>query len=281
MRNIAPHLQDVSVLAALLPPFPRVVIKALDLLRDDKTNIDDLAGLIRNDPVLTGNVISTANHMRRAHARSDLTDTFAAASLIGVDRLRRIVVTAGMNRFVLGADTDDYFYKHAIAVAICAQEIAAMCGENSDEAYIAGILHDIGEHCLCVIDAEAFMIAHEKSHFDGNQMGWESQIFGVNHCQIGEQLAYCWNLPAHIADAIGAHHDQEPPRGELQAIVCLAETLAMSLNIPASNRNRVAKINGEAVAMLGIEWGSPESIDCFGRCVARFSHAVLPVTTCD
>jgi hypothetical protein len=60
----------------------------------------------------------------------------------------------------------------------------------------------------------------------------------------------------------------------ITAVVCLGETLARALDIPPSANNRVTKINTPAVELLGLHWGSPEMLDCLGRCHARFLQAV-------
>ena len=268
-------LHDIEAIARLLPPFPKVVLQLLELLRDEESSFEVMGRLIRNDPVLSGNVLGLANHIRRLHAYSDLTDPFAAASLIGVNRVRRIVVSLGMNRFIGGGAGSDFFFKHSFAVAVTTQELAGMCDVSPDEAYITGILHDVGQLCFHVLDEKAFLQAYKQSAADGRLLEREAEIFGADHCQVGAELARYWNLPDDVLSAIRSHHDDLLATSPLQAAVCLGETLARALDLPPSPNNRVMQINTPAQALLGIVWDSPEMLDCFGRCHARFMQGVL------
>ena len=261
---------DIEAIARLLPPFPKVVLQLLELLRDEASSFEVMGRLIRNDPVLAGNVLGQANHVRRLHAQSDLADPFAAASLIGINRLRKIVVSIGMNRFIGGGAGSDFFFKHSFAVAVTTQELAVMCDVSPDEAYITGILHDVGQLSFHVMDEQAFLQAYEQSTADGRLLEREAEIFGADHCQMGAELAQYWNLPEDVVSAIRAHHDDRLATSHLQAAVCLGETLARALDMPVSSKNRVLKINRPACELLGIRWDSPEMLDCFGRCHARF-----------
>ncbi|MCF8168154.1 MAG: HDOD domain-containing protein [Rhodoferax sp.] len=270
MLKLHNPIEDIEAIARRLPPFPKVILQLLDLLRDDESSLELMARLIRNDPVLSGTVLGMANHIRRMHAQSDLTDTFAAASMIGVNRVRQIVVNVGMNQFMSGSVGSDFFFKHALAVAITTQEIALMCDISPDEAYVAGILHDVGQLCFHILDEKSFLSAYEQSALDGRLLEREAEIFGLDHCQIGAMLVDHWKLPADLVQAVRAHHDDHLAIRNLQAAVCLGETLARALDIPSSPKNRVLKINAPALELLNIQWSSPEMLDCFGRCHARF-----------
>jgi putative nucleotidyltransferase with HDIG domain len=209
--------------------------------------------------------------VRRLHAQVDLSDPYAAASLIGVTHVRRIVINVGMNRF-LGDRANSFFFRHSFAVAVTSQELAALCGVSPDEAYIAGILHDVGQLCFHMIDDQAFQDAYLQSAVDGKLIEREAALFGMNHCQIGAKLAQYWNLPEEVLSAIATHHDEATVTSRLQAVVCLGETLSRALDMPASPRNRVLTLNSKAVEFLEIDWSTPDMLDCFGRCRARFQQ---------
>lgn len=269
-----PPMAEISRLAGILPPFPKIVLQLLDLLRDEEFSLDSLARTARHDPVISGKLLAIANHLRRLRAQPDLVDPFAAASLVGVNRVRGVVVAAGMNRFLAEGSRDTFFFSHSLAVAIAAHELALLCGVPPEEAYIAGILHDIGHLCFHVLDAKTFHEAYRRSIMDGRLLEREVEIFGLDHCQIGARLAEHWNLPPAVQSAILTHHDAETVTGKLQATVCLAETLAHALDLPPSPNNRVTKINPLALETLGLQWHSPEMLDCFGRCRALFRQAL-------
>lgn len=266
--------QEIPRLAAALPPFPRVVQQMLELLRDDDLSIETLARVARNDAVIAGQILSVANHVRRLRLQSDLSDPFAAASLIGLNRVRQIVVGAGMNRFVqVAAGSTPFFYAHSLAVAIVAQELAAMHDLSPEDAYIAGILHDIGQLCFHVLDREAYRVVSEQAAVDGRLVEHERAAFGYDHCLIGCLLAEHWHLPEGVLRAIATHHDDDAPENRLQAVVMIAEVLTRALDLPESPNNRVVRVNPLACELLEVDFSSPAMLDCLGRCRARYRHA--------
>lgn len=265
---------EVARLAKRLPPFPQIVIELLDLLGADDASLDALTRLARNDPVIASGLLATANHLRRLNAQPEIHDPFIAASLIGFNQVRRIVVAAAMNTFAAEEKGADFLLKHSRAVAIVAQELAALCGVSPEKAYVAGILHDIGQLCFHITDAAAFQEVYRQSATDGRLIEREAAAFGVDHARIGSALAEHWALPDDFVAAIRTHHDDSIVTGKLQAVINLAETLSHALDIPPSPKNRVVTLNVAAVAALGLDWGSPQMRDCFGRCRARFAQAM-------
>lgn len=265
---------SVTRLAQTLPPFPTVVMQFLDMVRDEDLSFDLLIRLARNDPVILSGILSSANRLRHLHAQPDIHDPFIAASLIGLNQVRRIVVTAALNKFAAADKGARFLLDHSRAVAIVAQELAALCGVSPEKAYVAGILHDIGQLCFHILDPLAFQNVYRQSATDGNLTEREVAVFGVDHTRIGSALAEHWELPEDFVSAILTHHDDTIVTSKLQAVVNLAESLSRALDIPSSPKNRLTKLNGPAVEALGITWNSEEMLDCFGRCRARFRLAI-------
>ena len=264
---------SVARLAKTLPPFPTVVMQFLDMARDEDLSFDVLIRLARNDPVILSGILSSANRLRHINAQPDIHDPFIAASLIGLNQVRRIVVTAALNKFATADKGARFLLDHSRAVAIVAQELAALCGVSPEKAYVAGILHDIGQLCFHILDPLAFQNVYRQSATDGKLIEREVAVFGVDHTQIGSALAEHWELPEDFVSAILTHHDDTIVTSKLQAVVNLAESLSRALDIPSSPKNRLTKLNGPAVEALGITWNSEEMLDCFGRCRARFRLA--------
>lgn len=273
MLNKANLAAETARLAKLLPPFPQVVLKLLDLLQKDDVSLDTLTRFARNDPVIASNILATANRIRRVHLQPELYDPFVGASLIGLNQVRRIVVEAAMNKFLAGGKRADFLLQHSRAVAIVAQELATLCGVSAERAYIAGIVHDVGQLCFHILDPLAFQEACRRSAVDGKLLEHEAALFGVDHARIGGELAQQWELPEDFVTAIREHHGGKAVTGKLQALVNIAESLASALDMPPSPKNRLTRLNSEAVVYLGISWDSQEMRDCFGRCRARFGQA--------
>lgn len=261
---------EAAKLAGTLPPFPQVVLQLLDMLRDEDTSLEALARLARNDPVITSGILATANRIRRIHMQSEIYDPFIGASLIGINQLRRIVVESALNKFLANQKGADFLLQHSRAVAIVAQELATLCGVSPEKAFVAGILHDIGQLCFHVMDAEAFQEVYRQSAIDGKLLEREAAAFGVDHAMLGAELSRHWGLPDEFVSAIAEHHDGAVVSSPLQAVINVAESLTRALDIPSSPKNRLTKLNAAAVESLQIVWDSDEMRDCYGRCRARF-----------
>lgn len=265
----------IDDVARRLPPFPRVVLDLLSLLRDENASLDALARVARNDPVISASVLAAANRMRRLRALPDLKDSYVAASCVGTDKLRSIVVAAGMNRFLAQSAAETFYFEHSLAVAIIAHELAALCAVPPEEAYVAGILHDIGQLSFYVADADGYRGMLLQAASDGCLLQREQDFFGIDHCQAGVLLAGVWELPPEIVQAIGGHHDETAScASKMQAVVNVAETLARGLDLPPSPANRITAVNARALASLGLHWNMSEMVDCLGRSRARFHHAL-------
>ena len=265
---------NIAEIAEKLPPFPVVVVQLLDELKNDSLSMESLVRITRNDPIISANILSAANRIRRMHALSDISDAYVAAQLIGVNQIQRIIVTLGMNRFLAHDTGSNFLFWHSRAVAIIAQELAMITTVSPEKAYISAILHDIGQLCFHILDPLAFQDAYKLSGCDGLLLERESALFGVDHALIGAALATHWQLPQEFALTILDHHKDNLVSGKLPAVINLAESLARALDIPPSAKNRVTGINRAAMDLLGIEWDTPAMMDCYSRCRARYKHAV-------
>ena len=264
----------IPELAARLPAFPKVVPKLLDCLRKDAPSLDSLVMIARHDPVISAAILATANRLRRMRALPDLFDLFAAASIIGFDKIRQIIISVRLNGFISQGSSYSYFVEHSLGVAIVAQELAVMARISPAEAYVAGILHDVGQLLFFVQDANLYHDIRREAIQNGNLLQLEADAFGLDHCQMGILLASYWKLPNTIMQAIGGHHKPDTVwMNGLQAVINLAETLCKALDLPHSPHNRVTTVSNSALEFLQLRWNSPEMVDCFGRCRARFDYA--------
>jgi len=274
MLTISSLPEEIGKLAGAIPAFPRVVSQLLDMVEDEGASLDRLVRMAKGDPVILAQILAMANRIRRIHAQPDISDPFLAASLIGMNQLRRVVVTVAMNRFSDSHANASFMRAHSQAVAIVAQELAFMVGVSPEGAYVLGILHDIGQLGFHVLDGELFNAIYAESARDGRLIEREREAFGLDHAELGGALAEYWMLPADYVASIRMHHDPLIANGRLQAVINIAESLARALDIPSSPKNRLTRINQPALQLLGIEWDSPAMADLYGRCRSRFRFAM-------
>jgi putative nucleotidyltransferase with HDIG domain len=128
-------------------------------------------------------------------------------------------------------------WMHSAAMGVCCQMVAErIFGDNGENAFLCGILHDIG---LIVMD----QVIHEQliqvceAYEPGNKpiSAYEDDIIGVDHSTIGQILARDWKLPEEIQDGIKKHHKilNNIDPASMAGIVQIAELIVSKLDYPA------------------------------------------------
>ncbi|MCG6533740.1 MAG: HDOD domain-containing protein [Syntrophales bacterium LBB04] len=228
-----PTAAEIRATVDHLQPIPQVALKILRLLKDDQYDIKTISREIRQDQVIVARVLKLCNSpLYAGNVQIDSLDN--ALLLLGQRLLIKTIVTASVTTFYNQSDSGyslckGGLYHHAIGTALVAENIAAATGKASPStSYTAGLLHDIG---MVVLDQYLTSVAplfYRELHQEGSDMlELEKQMFGINHCEAGKELAVMWNLPGTLADSIYHHHCPEAMKedAELNHIVYLADLI--------------------------------------------------------
>jgi HD-like signal output (HDOD) protein/CheY-like chemotaxis protein len=196
-----------------LPSMPTLYLELMELIGDPKVSIDDIGAVITRDITMTAMVLRLVNsaYFGLRYRVSNVTD---AAKYLGMEPLRSLVLSlnvfsqfATLNIAGFSAET---LWAHSMETAVAAKTIALMEGAGqkmADEAFVAGILHDVGKLVFSVNFKESYQevvqnAAVENSSF--HQM--EQAIFGATHADLGGHILSFWGLPTPIVEAIAFHH---------------------------------------------------------------------------
>lgn len=265
--------------AQLLPAFPAVVSNILATIDDDGATTGALVQLVERDPVVTARVLSLAN--AAAHSgqwRKGLRDMHVAVSLIGLSRVREVAVVTKLAEFAKEARLSRAYWQHSVGVAVAAHELAKLkpLAEgsivSSDYAFVAGLLHDIGQLWMArFYPLEYQMVRLAMQQHDDPIVDIERRYFGTDHCEIGRILATDWRLPSSIVSAIAQHHETGPTSERLVAIVHLAEAIATALELGTHDNTRIESVSVDASRLVGIDWEEDVS-GLLGRIEARARH---------
>lgn len=254
------HLSRDEVVerAARLPAFPRVVTDILATLDDENATIGALVQHVERDPVITARVVSLANSAAlHAYPGSSIRDAATATSMIGIARVREIVLAVSLADFARTSRVSAYYWKHSVAVGVGAQELARHTQVSLDYALVGGLVHDIGQLWMAKfypLEFQQVKMAVCGGTGDINDV--EKAYFGLDHCEVGQALAECWKLPESVAAAIFFHHQPDPGLGEkLVAVTHVAEVLSNALDLTRREENQVAGLSAAACSAIGIDWG--------------------------
>lgn len=250
-----------------LPTLAPIAVKLLQVTTDDSSSAADVVVLIEKDPSLTARLLAAANTVA-AGARAKSVDQ--AVVLLGFDAVRSIVLTVkifecfqstGPEAVVEGFDRVG-FWRHALGVACAARRLAREpldLSVSPDDAYVAGLLHDLGKIAMSAVFPKAYdRVTAEADHLRGDVADCERSILGVDHTVVGRRLAERWKLPRSLQEVIWLHHisaEALPSSVEsapLIALVQLADTIAREQRIGYSGNHVIYEPSREALRRLGL-----------------------------
>lgn len=197
-----------------LPPLPAVAAKVMNMAEDDRTSAMDLAQVLATDQALTAKLIRISNSAYYGFARR-ISTVREAVVMLGFKQVRQVSVGASMmnafNRRGINDGFDvDLFWGHSVGVAVAAEALAKKTlGAKPEDAFTAGILHDIGRLVLRQEMPEEF--AHAVAIARSGELPLheaELETTGYAHDELGQALGERWKFPGHLIDAVRCHHDE-------------------------------------------------------------------------
>lgn len=266
--NEQTHTEIKKVLAAItdLKPLPATVTQALKLMEEPDISLNEIASTLSVDQALTARILRQANSAYYGFAYT-VTTLHEAIARLGFRRIKNILFTLSYSS-LLGQRVASYnlgngeLWRHSVAVALTAQRLSDRVAYSApDEAYVGGLLHDIGK---LVLD-QYFKVDWDELLVNGQTyqlplIEAEEKVFGLNHAQVGGEVAAKWSLPPRLVEAIAYHHNPNfaVKSPELTAIVHIANTICLRLNIGLHDPIFLPNPNNDALNLLSLE---PEEID--------------------
>lgn len=197
--DLAGRLQHPKVAAMLgavgtLPPAPSLYLALMRALDDPRTTMSALAAIVGRDEALAAKLLQLVNSSFFGQRRR-IADVAQAASLLGITILRAVALSHGViaqhGRRAAAAGLDlEREQRHAQLVAEIARRLAPTALE--DEAFTAGLLHDIGRLILLPPTEDA-------------PAGADDTPCDLSHVEIGAALLGYWGLPYPIVEAVAYH----------------------------------------------------------------------------
>jgi putative nucleotidyltransferase with HDIG domain len=228
------RVTPVSIDTRMLPTLPHVAWKVLEMTTDMYCGAHHLEEVISKDQALTSRLLRIANSAFFG-LRREVRTVRHAAVVLGNARVRSLVVAASLGGIVNQTPYGRSLWEHALAVGLTTVELAQRFKLfDSDDALVAGILHDIGKTVFDTQHSDRFIeVMNSLSGLDTTSVEAERTLLGIDHAEAGYILAEAWNLPESMAESIRYHHD--PERAEktpvLVALVNLADGIARKLGI--------------------------------------------------
>lgn len=193
-----------------LPTFPENVLELISMCTSPDADIDVIAGKIKLDVAITSDVIKLANSAGFiTHSKTD--DITRAVVKIGLKNLYSILLASNARKILESRYSRfEEIWEHCGRVAFYSKVIAQKFGMNdiAENAYIAGLLHDIGKVILLSVDTHGMKKVAEivKNREIVSTSVMEEISIGISHAEIGSLIAEKWNFPEYMTASIRHHH---------------------------------------------------------------------------
>ena len=221
-----------------LPTVPTLLVPLLQHLCGpaDDVSIDQVVKIVSRDASLAGQCLRMVNSPLFG-IRYPVETVRGAVMGLGVDRVRQIAMACSLLKAFApkGAIPARALWAHSLAVAMVAQKFSFQVGyEKGEQAYSAGLLHDLGilvSLAACPAEFEAAALAASREHRALNIC--ERELNGFDHCEIGGMMARRWQLPSPYYQVLRYHHEVEQAQEHrcLVAIVSLSDILCRMRNL--------------------------------------------------
>ena len=201
-------IKKVSTIATL----PEVTGQIIKTVEDPKSSAGQLHKIVAHDPALVTRILKVVNSAFYG-LPGQIGSIERAIVLLGINAIKNIAVAASLGQMFRGAKLCEGFsakdlWTHCIAVGVTARELAKqMKVPVADEAFIAGMIHDVGILVSLQIQPEQLRTACDRART--SEVGFcdiEREVMGMDHQQLGQALADQWKFPRSCQLVAGHHH---------------------------------------------------------------------------
>ncbi len=233
-----------------LPQLRSVSLRLMDMASKPNTELREVAQLISSDPSLSSELLKTANSVLYA-AREPAATIHEAVMRLGLRDLRSMILSISMRGAVLQSRSLQRYakevWRQASSVANLSRFIGPYVGHDPDEAYLLGLLHDIGKVALLS------MLSKEQRSQSDLASAIVGEVFRRYHEAAGVAMAREWKLSDETVSVCGCHHryweNEDFPQSA--AMVALAHKMDLFLSMGAREEYE-SLAEGEEAVYLGI-----------------------------
>lgn len=215
-----------------LPALPQVLLKLIEACNDENCTPQRLSQITFKDPSISTKVLQLVNS---AHSglRKKITTLEQAIVYLGADSVKNIAISSSVLQVFAktrgnGTFNLSSFWWHSLLCASLARALAEETGYLApEEAFLAGLLHDIGKLVLWTNFRKEYQTVLEEAENDPVRLLAGETNLGAPHHEVGAWLVNQWKLNSFMADAVLYHHSA--PEEVVEALPLVKITYAANL----------------------------------------------------
>lgn len=238
---------DPEIKLCSLPPFSAAAAKLLQLSEAEDVDLRTILPVLASDPSLAADVLRLANSplFATTHAVRSIEH---AVVFLGLERVKGLAVAIAMRRYSTGACDGAYrqCWEHSLACAVVAEELAEFYAVRKEDAYTAGLLHDIGRAGLLKAYPKEYIpvLKTEYQRLD-ESLALEQCLLRMDHCMSGSFLGKVWAFPQSLQTVAERHHSaRDLNESILTTVIRVACALADAIGFPEVNYQNRPGIDG-------------------------------------
>jgi HD-like signal output (HDOD) protein len=236
MKAPSVNPQDAVKKVTNIATLPEVTSKIIGVVEDPKSSAAALHKIVSHDPALVTRILKVVNSAFYG-LPGQIGSIERAIVLLGLNAVKNIAVAASMGQLFRGAKLCEGFtakdlWRHCIAVGVLSREISRqMKLPMADEAFLAGMIHDMGILVSLQLWPEQLRNVCERARTSGGAASFcemEREMIGADHQQLGLALAEQWKFPRSCQLVAGNHHNPQTLGDQsrmLVSIVAAADTI--------------------------------------------------------
>lgn len=237
-----------------VPPLSEAATEALEEFGKPNCDSAKLSVILGADPFLVGRILSVANSPFYGRPRQ-IASLKDACVILGQHTLRNIVIAAAaMEAFQRDSKPSEAmsgFWEHSNYTAGIAYRLAVNIGQDSESAFTAGLLHEIGAIAIESLEpGTSQLISTEQQEKECGTIDAERNLLGYTHADLGAEIARYWNLPEGIVSAVRHHHDPEAIMNEFCDLIYVADRVARAKESRVDGALVYAELVGGVVTRL-------------------------------
>jgi HD-like signal output (HDOD) protein len=233
---VANAIREISHIATL----PEITVKVVELVEDPKSTAQDLHKVVSSDPALCSRILKVVNSSFYG-LPGQIGSINRAIVMLGLNAVKNIAIAASLAKLFRGGELTSNFsardlWTHSNLTAAGAKMIAnALHLGLADEAFLAGLIHDIGLMVEMQADRNKLIEVIREVGPDSKGvpvadfLAAEQTHFEATHQDFGAGLCEKWKFPKTFANVTGFHHrplEVAEENRTLVAIVHVADRIA-------------------------------------------------------
>lgn len=275
---LSPELQKAMNRVREISSLPEVTTRIVEVVENPTSTAQDMHDIIRHDPALAAKILKVVNSAFYG-LPSQIASLDRAIVMLGLSAVKNIALAASLSRLFRPGPVSDRFsgrdlWTHCIAVGVCTRMVAQASFGQVEEAFVAGLVHDMGLLVEFQLFPDKLRAVSERCEAEPQDfLAAEREIIGGDHQAFGAALATKWKFPPGLRCAVSRHHSPENLKPELRRIVTavkLADTICCHNDIGFYLTARVQQISTELLEYVGIsETQVAELLETLPDCISE------------